>query len=411
MARVALVVSAVGLVPPLVSTTPAGAEPGHLSVFPASGPPGSAIHVSGGCFQPTGTFTVTFEGAGGSYTEAVPAPHPGGSGSWSHVLQVPWSTLPGPATISATCAPPTSDPVTFTVAPPASAVPPAVPNVVVTPGGGYVTARWSPPDVGGPFWAFSVIATSGGALVGWVNVPGGLYSASVPVPNGVPIDVYVVATNTLGPGALGPPASTTASATNPGPGPASPPQHGGYGPRGSSGLTVFWDPPAFDGGSPILGYHIAAVRAGTTTVDGSSVVGPELLTGSVEGLQAGAYDVYVAALTAVGYGVPKHVQVDVQLPAEPVRPPSIPMGIAVAHGAGGTVVRWRPPEFDNGSPVAAYSIVATQDGQVVAWSNAGPLDRSTTLSGLVDPLPATQIHVLALNGAGYGPALTTRTGG
>jgi serine protease len=111
-----------------------------------------------------------------------------------------WNSKGGGALLTATAQP---------VAGTASKAPVAPLWVVVANGGaGAASVSWGPPpgDGGAPIKAYSVIATQGGKVVGWVNLgPLARTSTVTGLPSGTDVTMYVVATNAKGFGALSAP--------------------------------------------------------------------------------------------------------------------------------------------------------------------------------------------------------------
>lgn len=114
-------------------------------------------------------------------------------------------------------------------------------------------------------------------------------------------------------------------------------------------VTVSWDAPTADGGSPITGY-------GATAAPGGAVCLATETTCTVTGLANGTrYTFAVTAWNAAGTSVPS-------VPSAPVAPfglPGTPTGIAGAAGDEMALVPWNAPESDGGSPITGYVVTAS----------------------------------------------------
>ncbi len=152
--------------------------------------------------------------------------------------------------------------------------------------------------------------------------------------------------------------------------------------------TVFWAPPAFDGGDPITEYLVTAFPGGlVATLDGAS------RSAAVPGLENGArYTFTVAAANAAGAGPPSG-------PSPPVIPatvPDPPTDLEVVAGSGEATVSWLAPTDDGGSPITGYVITASPDGVTVTVDSDAS---GATLTGLTNGIAYT-FSVVALNAAG-----------
>ncbi len=162
-------------------------------------------------------------------------------------------------------------------------------------------------------------------------------------------------------------------------------------------LTVRWQEPADDGGSPVTEYRVER-RA-----DDSPVV-EDIVTGSsheVDGLRNGVeYRVRVAAVNPAGTGAWSET-----IEAAPVGPPGAPRGLAVERGDRSVDVEWRAPADDGGSDVTAYKVQWRTGRQTFGPSSrqvqVGADHLSHTLTGLANGKEHF-VRVLAVNAAGDG---------
>ena len=147
--------------------------------------------------------------------------------------------------------------------------------------------------------------------------------------------------------------------------------------EGASAITLSWEAPASDGGSPITGYRVQASATGeggwsnacrTSTSDAAE------LTCDHTGLNVGTTRHYrVAARNANGLGPwsdpPAAGSTEVGVPDAPRS-----LRIQTIQAASGEAVHltWTAPAKDNGSPVEGYEVEGSFDGS--DWSTLGKTD-------------------------------------
>ncbi|HXZ73943.1 MAG TPA: fibronectin type III domain-containing protein [Streptosporangiaceae bacterium] len=286
----------------------------------------------------------------------------------------------------------------------ASAVPvPTVPGpptgLTAAPGDQQVTLSWHPPasDGGSPVTGYNVYqGTSPG---GEASTPIATVAATSPttsytVPglvNGTTYYFKVTALNKVdeGPGAE----ASAVPATVPGP-PA-----GLTAVPGNGQVTLSWDPPASDGGSPVTGYHLyvrttAGFNGGAplATVPGTAVT----VTGLTNGI---TYYFRVTAVNQVGE-VPGAEVRDV-----PVTVPGPPAGLTAVPGDGQVTLSWAAPASDGGSPVSGYIIYrgTSPGGETGTPVNGSPVTATSyTVTGLTNGT-TYYFKVVAVNAAGLSP--------
>jgi predicted phage tail protein len=165
---------------------------------------------------------------------------------------------------------------------------------------------------------------------------------------------------------------------------------------GDAKVTLSWDPPASDGGSPVTGYNVYYA----TSADfkwAAGVTGTALaLVGLVNGTP---YYFRVTAVNKVGESQPSSV-----VPATPVTVPGVPAGLTAAAGNAQVTLKWDTPASDGGSPVTGYDLhvgtTAHFDGKVPLAKVTG---NAVTMTGLVNGTKY-YFRMTAVNKVGEGPA-------
>jgi len=171
---------------------------------------------------------------------------------------------------------------------------------------------------------------------------------------------------------------------------------------GNASATVTWTAPTNDGGSPITGYAVQVVNAGTGTPIGGlhpAAAGATSLT--VTGLVNGtAVALQVQAINAIGSG-PFSALSNVVTPATVPDAPVI--GTATA-GNGWATVDWTAPN-DGGSPITGYvaQVVNAGTGNPIGGLHpAGAGATTIMVTGLANGTPVA-LRVQAVNAVGSGP--------
>merc|ERR1719265_899779 len=143
-------------------------------------------------------------------------------------------------------------------------------------------------------------------------------------------------------------------------------------------VTLVWDPPANDHGSPVIGYRIRVLRKleerdqkdpdgwWKTLCPCTESLYPCYVIGNLLGNTVYTFD--VTAINACGVGDEHHVEV-LTMPIEP-GPPTKPF-IAEARD-GCLCVAWRPPEDDGGAEITAYKVMMRKIMGASKWNIFGP---------------------------------------
>ena len=172
---------------------------------------------------------------------------------------------------------------------------------------------------------------------------------------------------------------------------------------GRTRIDLEWDPPGFDGGSPITGYRIEYSKdEGSTWTNLVANTGRTTTRYAHTGLHAGATRHYrVSAINSVGAGDPSNTDSATTAPNVPGPPQGL---AAAATGMTSIDLSWSPPASDSGSAITGYRIEVSNTG-TSGWSvlaaNTGSTDTGYSHTGLT---PDTTLHyrVKAINGVGPG---------
>ena len=247
------------------------------------------------------------------------------------------------------------------------------------PGDAQVTLRWAAPtsDGGSPILRYEYAVDDSGT---WIDAGGDLEETVPGLTNG---QSYAVAVRAVTAAGAGPATEVTASpVTTPGA-----PQRLRSEP-GDAQVTLRWEAPTSDGGSPILRYEYAVDDSGTWIDAGGD------LEETVPGLTNGqSYAVAVRAVNAAGAGPAAEVT------ASPVTTPGAPQRLRSEPGDAEVTLRWAAPASDGGSPILRYEYAVDDSG---TWIDAGG-DLEETVPGLTNG-QSYAVAVRAVNAAGAGPA-------
>jgi Fibronectin type III domain len=180
---------------------------------------------------------------------------------------------------------------------------------------------------------------------------------------------------------------------------------------GSGSAVVSWNPPSYDGGSPVLAYLVESSEGGTVRISAPEFLARGYVT--LFGLADGAAVTFtVRALNARGESPPSLPSFPVVPTLRRLDPPAAPASVEV-HASGGLAsVHFRAPASDGGSPVTAYSVTLLPGGRRWVFTGRSLLvlgGRHTTfevISG-VEPGRTYTVALAAINAAGAGPAIVS----
>ena len=253
--------------------------------------------------------------------------------------------------------------------------------VAGTPGNGHVDLTWdAPANEPGTITGYRVRTFDGGVLVGAPLDVGVVTSAAVAgLTNGTTYTFTVAALAASGEvlesdesaGVV--PAATT---------PDAPIDLAGT--PGPEQVSLTWNPPADDGGSPITEFRVRTFDGGVQMGAFQTSAGsPAVITGLTNGTP---YTFTVSAVNAIGEG-PETADTG---PFTPVDVPGAPTGVGATAGNAQATVSWVAPADDGGSALTGFRVRAF-DGAVLA---AGPVDvgaatTQTQVTGLTNGTPYT----------------------
>src|SRR5207253_2519357 len=239
--------------------------------------------------------------------------------------------------------------------PPPNSPPSAPQNLAATGGNAQVTLTWQAPasDGGSPVTNYKIyrgVAPGSEALL--TTVGNVLTYTDSAVTNGVTYYYQVSAVNSPGEGAKSNEASATPNAPPPPPTPPSAPQNLAA-TGGSAQVTLTWQAPASNGGSPITNYRIyRGLSPGTetllTTVGAVTSYTDTAVTNGV------TYYYQVSAVNNVGEG-PRSNEASAT-PTAPATPPGAPQGLVATAGDATVTLTWSAPSSNGGSPITNYRI-------------------------------------------------------
>ena len=171
---------------------------------------------------------------------------------------------------------------------------------------------------------------------------------------------------------------------------------------GNQKLTVTWQPPADDGGSPVTGYLVQWKDTGeefSDTERRATVTGPRHQIPSLD--NGSTYTVQVRAVNLTGTGPPASET------GVPVTVPGLPTSLTLRSNMGNLLVSWDEPADDGGSPVTGYLVQWKDTGEEFSDTErrATVTDPRHQITGLTIGNEYT-VSVAAINATGTGPAVT-----
>src|SRR5437773_1332769 len=147
---------------------------------------------------------------------------------------------------------------------------------------------------------------------------------------------------------------------------------------GDGQVSLTWDPPDDDGGSPLLAY---LVYRGDSPGGESLLAGVGLVTSWIDITVTNGHTYYyeVVATNLIGNSDPSNEAS--ATPNPPATPPDPPQGLTATAGDGTVDLAWSAPGSDGGSPVTNYKVYRgtsqngesflTELGDVLSYSDTG----------------------------------------
>lgn len=272
-------------------------------------------------------------------------------------------------------------------------------NLDASAGDGYVDLSWDPPaDLLPPLGYFVYRGTSPGGegRIGDTLLLDTSYRDNA-VTNGVTYWYYVTASNLDG--ESNPSNEVPATPGGPPPPTAPDPPQNLQAQGGDGSVSLTWQAPDNNGGSPITNYHIYR----GTTPDGlnrTATVG-DVRSYSDAGVTNGVTYLYkVTAENDVGEGGRSNVAS--ATPEAPPTPPGPPVNLQATAGDANVQLDWSAPTDNGGSPITNYRIRrGTVSGQLALLAEVP--DVRSYLDSSVTNGNTYYYNVTAVNSAGEGP--------
>lgn len=222
----------------------------------------------------------------------------------------------------------------------AGTLPDAPTNIVAVRGHQSATISWTAPANTGtePIIGY-VVTASGGATTNtteasaWINglTNGTKYTFTVKAQTAVGFSVESAPSNEIIPATL-PQAPTNVVAV-----------------AGDASASMTWDPPADNGGEPIIGYTVRSSSGTMKTTTATSLEFTGLANGTTHTFTVQATNIIGSS---VGVGTSNPV-----VPASPATVPDAPTGATLqSRGDGRLVILWTAPVNDGGSPITGYLV-------------------------------------------------------
>uniref|UniRef100_A0A8C8VEL6 Titin n=1 Tax=Pelusios castaneus TaxID=367368 RepID=A0A8C8VEL6_9SAUR len=164
-------------------------------------------------------------------------------------------------------------------------------------------------------------------------------------------------------------------------------------------ITISWNEPVTDGGSPILGYHVERKERNSIlwqTVSKALVIGNIFKSiGLTDGI---AYEFRVIAENMAGKSKPSKPSEPV-FALDPIDPPGKPIPLNITRHT--VTLKWTKPEYNGGFKITGYTVEKRDlpNGRWLKANFSNILETEFTVSGLTEDA-AYEFRVIARNAAG-----------
>lgn len=164
-------------------------------------------------------------------------------------------------------------------------------------------------------------------------------------------------------------------------------------------MVIEWEPPAKDGGSPIIGYHLERKEKNSilwTKLNKLAISDTRFKTsGLEEGIE---YEFRVFAENIAGLS-PSSRTSESYVARDPCHPPGKPEAVVVTRE--NITLQWTKPRYDGGSAITGYVIEKKElpDGRWMKANFTNVIENEFTVTGLTEG-QSYEFRVTAKNGAG-----------
>nr|XP_046249157.1 titin-like [Scatophagus argus] len=164
-------------------------------------------------------------------------------------------------------------------------------------------------------------------------------------------------------------------------------------------MVVEWEPPARDGGSPIIGYHLERKEKNSilwTKLNKLVITDARFKTSGLE--QGIEYEFRVFAENIAGLSPPSKTS-ECYVARDPCDPPGKPEAVVITRE--NITLQWAKPRYDGGSTITGYVVEKKElpDGRWMKTNFTNVIDNQFTVTGLTGG-QSYEFRVTAKNGAG-----------